>query len=60
MSVNPIRTKGADYARHNTTVPPHHFGRCGVSELEKTSLNVECFDWDNLHLTALMKESYFR
>ena len=22
----PIRTKGADYARHITTVPPHHFG----------------------------------
>ena len=32
ISVNPIRTKGADYARHITTVPPHYFGRCGVSE----------------------------
>ena len=32
ISVNPIRTKGADYARHITTVPPHLFGRCGVSE----------------------------
>ena len=32
ISVNPIRTKGADYARHITTVPPHHFGRCGVSD----------------------------
>ena len=32
ISVNPIRTKGADYARHITTVPPPHlFGRCGVS-----------------------------
>ena len=31
ISVNPIRTKGADYARHITTVPPHLFGRCGVS-----------------------------
>ena len=29
ISVNPIRTKGADYARHITTVPPPppHFGR---------------------------------
>jgi hypothetical protein len=27
--------------------------------LEKTSLNVKFFDWDYLHLTALMKETYF-
>ena len=31
ISVNPIWTKGADYARHITTAPPHLFGRCGVS-----------------------------
>ena len=35
ISVNPIRTKGADYARHITTVPPHLFGRCGVSVTNK-------------------------
>jgi hypothetical protein len=29
-------------------------------KLAKTSLNVKFFDWDYLHLTALMKESYFR
>ena len=28
-------------------------------KLEKTSLNVKYFDWDYLHLTALMKETYF-
>ena len=28
-------------------------------KLEKTSLNVRFFDWDYLHLTALMKETYF-
>ena len=28
-------------------------------KLEKTSFNVKFFDWDYLHLTALMKESYF-
>jgi hypothetical protein len=28
-------------------------------KLEKTSLNVKFFDWDYLHLTALMKETYF-
>ena len=38
ISVNPIRTKGADYARHITTVPPHHFGRCGVSVTYKQCL----------------------
>ena len=27
--------------------------------MEKTSLNVKFFDWDYLHLTALMKETYF-
>ena len=26
ISVNPIRIKGADYAHHITTVPPHLFG----------------------------------
>ena len=29
-------------------------------KLEKTSLNVKFFDWDYLHLTALMKESDFK
>ena len=29
-------------------------------KLEKTSLNDKFFDWDYLHLTALMKETYFR
>jgi hypothetical protein len=28
-------------------------------KLEKASLNVKFFDWDYLHLIALMKESYF-
>jgi hypothetical protein len=28
-------------------------------KLEKTSLNDKFFDWDYLHLTALMKETYF-
>ena len=53
ISVTPIRTKGADYARHITTVPPHHFGRCGVSapraiekiknkKLENLSLENRC------------------
>ena len=30
-----------------------------TKKLEKTSLNVKFFDWDNLHFTALMKETYF-
>ena len=30
-----------------------------TKKLEKTSLNVKFFDWDYLHLSALMKESYF-
>ena len=29
-------------------------------KLEKTSLNVKFFNYDYLHLTALMKETYFR
>ena len=28
--------------------------------MEKTSLNVKFFDWDYLHLTTLMKETYFK
>ena len=28
-------------------------------KLEKTSLNDKFFEWDYLHLTALMKEIYF-
>ena len=43
ISVNPIRTKGADYARHITTVPRHLFGRCGVYNiyLERVSLALD-------------------
>ena len=33
----------------------------GAKEVEKkTSLNVKFFDWDYLHLTTLMKETYFK
>ena len=28
-------------------------------KMEKTSLNVIFFEWDQLHLTALKKETYF-
>ena len=28
--------------------------------MEKTSLNVKSFEWDQLHLTALKKETYFK
>ena len=31
-----------------------------TKKLEKTSLNVKFFDWDYLHHTALMKETYFK
>ena len=27
--------------------------------MDKTSFNVEIFDWDYLHFTALKKETYF-
>ena len=30
-----------------------------LKKLEKTSLNDKCLEWDYLHLTALMKETYF-
>ena len=36
-----------------------HFNLKNLKKLGKTSLNVKFFDWDYLHLTALMKESYF-
>jgi hypothetical protein len=43
ISVNPIRTKGADYARHITTGPPHLFGQCGVSEMYRYFLWIDKF-----------------
>ena len=36
-----------------------HFNLKNQRNWKKTSLNVKFFDWDYLHLTALMEETYF-
>ena len=59
ISVNPIRTKGADYARHITTVPLHHLEQCGVSDKQIISIQLSKIVFWSLYGLVFFSRNYW-